>query len=249
METNFRICAVIPVYRHGETVRGVLQSLADLKIPAILVDDGNTEPDKSKIAEAAAAFPGTELVVLSKNRGKGGAVSEGLLRAYELGYTHSLQVDADGQHDASSFAFFEKAARKKPGNLIAGFPLYDASVPKSREIGRKITNFWVMLETLSFDIPDSMCGFRVYPLKLVCPVLKKGLFDYRMGFDIEIFVRLHWTGIQFSFYPVKVVYPENGVSNFRVFRDNAAISKTHALMFLGMILRLPKLLLRRLRKR
>ena len=212
----------------------------------ILVDDGNT-PEGHAILEAVARdVPETTLVTHAKNGGKGKAVISGLEKAFELGYTHALQMDADGQHDALAIPFFLKAARKHPEDLIAGMPQYDASVPKAREQGRKITNFWVAIETLSKDIPDSMCGFRVYPVKSVWPVAKK-IRTYRMGFDIEILVRLAWAGLKMRFYPIKVSYPEDGVSNFRVFGSNVEISWTHTKLCTGMILRLPMLLWRRLK--
>jgi hypothetical protein len=66
-----------------------------------------------------------------------------------------------------------------------------------------------------------------------------------MGFDIEILVRLSWAGIKMRFYPIKVSYPEDGVSNFRVFSSNVEISWTHTKLCTGMILRLPMLLWRR----
>ena len=121
-------------------------------------------------------------------------------------------------------------------------------MPKSREQGRKITNFWVAIETLSKDIPDSMCGFRIYPVKSTMPVAKK-VTSYRMGFDIEILVRLSWAGVKMRFYPIKVTYPEDGVSNFRVFGSNVEISWTHTKLCVGMLLRLPMLLARRLAKK
>ncbi len=243
---DLKFCAIVPVYRHESTTRKVAESLSAQGLAVILVDDGNT-PEGHAILEAVARdVPETTLVTHAKNGGKGKAVISGLEKAFELGYTHALQMDADGQHDALAIPFFLKAARKHPEDLIAGMPQYDASVPKAREQGRKITNFWVAIETLSKDIPDSMCGFRVYPVKSVWPVAKK-IRTYRMGFDIEILVRLAWAGLKMRFYPIKVSYPEDGVSNFRVFGSNVEISWTHTKLCTGMILRLPMLLWRRLK--
>ena len=243
---DLKFCAIVPVYRHESTTRKVAESLSAQGLAVILVDDGNT-PEGHAILEAVARdVPETTLVTHAKNGGKGKAVISGLEKAFELGYTHALQMDADGQHDAQAIPFFLKAARKHPEDLIAGLPQYDASVPKAREQGRKITNFWVAIETLSKDIPDSMCGFRIYPVKSVWPVAKK-IRTYRMGFDIEILVRLAWAGLKMRFYPIKVSYPEDGVSNFRVFGSNVEISWTHTKLCTGMILRLPMLLWRRLK--
>lgn len=243
---DLKFCAIVPVYRHESTTRKVAESLSAQGLAVILVDDGNTPEGHAILEEVARDVPETTLVTREKNGGKGAAVISGLEKAFELGYTHALQMDADGQHDAEAIPFFLKAARKHPDDLVAGLPQYDGSVPKAREQGRKITNFWVAVETLSRDIPDSMCGFRVYPVKTVWPVAKK-IRTFRMGFDIEILVRLAWAGLKMRFYPIKVKYPEDGVSNFRALGDNVEISWTHTKLCTGMILRLPMLLWRRLK--
>ena len=75
-------------------------------------------------------------------------------------------------------------------------------------------------------MPDTMCGFRVYPLKLIEPVLKTIKFK-RMGFDIEIVVKAFRNGVKIISIPTKVIYPERGVSHFHAFRDNFYISLLH----------------------
>lgn len=244
---DMKFCVVIPVYRHEHTVKAIAESISAKDLPVFLVDDGNTPEAKKILASIAEEVPNTTLVSYEKNGGKGFAVSEGLKAAFKAGYTHALQVDADGQHDLNALSFFIKASRRHPESLISAFPQYDESVPKSRLQGRKITNFWVNVETLSADIPDSMCGFRVYPLAKVVPVIKH-ISDFRMGFDIEILVRLKWKGLKMNFYPIQVKYPENGISNFHVVKDNIAISWMHTKLFFGMLIRLPILLKRKLKK-
>jgi hypothetical protein len=70
-----------------------------------------------------------------------------------------------------------------------------------------------------------------------------------MGVDIESIVRLAWAGLQMRFFPIKVRYPEDGVSNFRMFHDNVVISMTHTMLCFGMLIRLPLILTRRLFKK
>ena len=137
-----------------------------------------------------------------------------------------MQIDADGQHDIHDIPLFFKIANSHPNDLIIGNPTYDESAPRSRLIGRKITKFWVMVETLNKNMPDTMCGFRVYPLKLIEPVLKTIKFK-RMGFDIEIVVKAFRNGVKIISIPTKVIYPESGVSHFHTFRDNFYISLLH----------------------
>ncbi|MFP5307324.1 MAG: glycosyltransferase family 2 protein, partial [Gammaproteobacteria bacterium] len=68
----------------------------------------------------------------------------------------------------------------------------------------------------------------------------------RMDFDTEIMVRLFWDGTDVISMPTRVTYPADGVSHFDVLRDNLRISRMHARLFAGMLLRLPQLLAQRL---
>jgi hypothetical protein len=65
-----------------------------------------------------------------------------------------------------------------------------------------------------------------------------------MNFDIDIVVRLYWQDIKAINIPTTVNYPIDGVSHFKLWRDNVMISKTHARLFFGMLIRIPSLLLR-----
>lgn len=169
----------------------------------------------------------------------------GLREAARLGYSHGLQVDADGQHFLDDVPRLLAEAHSHPHEIISGQPIYDDSVPKSRLYSRYITHVWVWIETLSLSIRDSMCGFRVYPIAEVLSLADRVALGQRMDFDTEIMVRLYWEGTASRFVPTKVIYPENGVSHFDVWRDNLRISWMHTRLFLSMLPRMPSLIARR----
>lgn len=171
----------------------------------------------------------------------------GLREAKRQGYAHALQIDADGQHDPADIPRFIALSREHPRAVICGCPIYDASVPKGRLYGRYLTHVWVWINTLSLAIRDSMCGFRVYPLDRVVPLIDRVTIGQRMDFDCEVLVRLHWRGVAIINVPTRVYYPQDGVSHFHAWRDNVLISRMHAVLFLGMLVRAPWLLWRRLR--
>lgn len=239
-------CAVIPVYNHGEPLRHVLQKLLALGLPCVLVDDASREETAAVMRELARQ-DNVHLVVHEKNLGKGGAVMSGLRRAQQLGYSHALQVDADGQHDLQQAGFFLQQARLFPSAVICGYPEYDDSVPKGRLYARYITHVWTWIHCLSLDIRDSMCGFRVYPLASVVQLMDQVKLGKRMDFDIEVLVRLYWRKVPMRWHPVRVIYPEGGLSNFRPWQDNWLISKMHTRLFFGMLWRVPQLLWRKVR--
>jgi predicted LPLAT superfamily acyltransferase len=240
-----RICILIPVYNHGDALVSTLERLSLQQLPMIVVDDGSDKHTKAIIAELVAEYE-LVLVTLAENQGKGAAVQAGFREAVQRGFTHALQVDADGQHNLDDIGLLVDTAWEHPDALISGDPTFDASAPASRRYGRNITTFWVAAETLSLDIRDAMCGFRVYPLEPCMQLIDKRSLGPRMEFDIEIAVRLFWRGVPFISVPTRVVYPEDGTSHFRVLADNWRISSTHARLFFGMLLRLPLLLMRKL---
>lgn len=239
-----KIAVVVPVYNHGEPLRAVAARLAEFSLPVFVVDDGSDEPTKRAIAETTARYRMT-VVTLHSNGGKGSAVMAGLRAAAQQGFTHAVQVDADGQHDLDDLPKLLAAAKANPLALVCGDPRFDASAPKARLYGRKLTALWVAIETLSLSMPDTMCGYRVYPLGATIALLDSARLGARMDFDIEVVVRLRWRNVPIVALPTVVTYPEGGTSNFRTVKDNALISKLHTKLTLGMLLRLPLLVTRR----
>ncbi|HUQ53140.1 MAG TPA: glycosyltransferase [Gammaproteobacteria bacterium] len=239
-----KVAIVVPVYNHGEPLRATAARLAEFGLPVLIVDDGSDEATKCAIAEVAARYR-YEAVTLPRNGGKGQAVVAGLRAAAAHGYTHAVQVDADGQHDLADLPKLLAAAKENPAALICGEPRFDASVPKARLYGRKLTAFWVAIETVSLRMPDTMCGYRVYPLAATLAIIDSVTIGRRMDFDIEIVVRLYWHNVPIVKVPTAVIYPEGGTSNFRTLADNALISKLHTKLTFGMLWRLPMLVTRR----
>ncbi|MCF1427578.1 MAG: glycosyltransferase family 2 protein [Shewanella sp.] len=242
--SEYRPCFVIPCYNHGSTVAGVVASLRLFNLPLVLVDDGS-EAATRIVLDKLAEFDDIHLLRLRVNQGKGGAVMAGLRQAQALGFSHAIQIDADGQHDLDTVPKLLALSAHYPGSLISGQPVYDDSVPKSRLYARYATHIWVWIETLSLDIKDSMCGFRAYPLPSTVALLDRCNIGKRMDFDIEILVRSYWAGTDIRFIPTKVVYPEGGISHFDTLWDNVKISAMHTRLFFGMLPRMPKLLMRK----
>jgi len=238
-----RTCIVIPIYNHKDAIGGTVARLSVHGLPIFVVDDGSDEATQAVLAELAGQY-GKQMTLLRLpvNGGKGAAVMTGLRAARRAGYTHALQIDADGQHDANDVPRFLAAARAEPEAVILGRPVYDESVPKSRLYGRYVTHVWVWIETLSFTIRDSMCGFRLYPLDAVCALIDDVRLGTRMDFDIEVLVRLYWRRLAFCSVPTRVTYATGGVSHFDVLWDNVRISASHTRLVCGMLLRLPMLL-------
>ena len=99
-----------------------------------------------------------------RNGGKGAALKTGYRAAFARGFTHAVQLDADGQHNASDVPRFLAAMRAHPDALVLGVPEFDASAPLARIYARQLSRGLVWLACLSRVVPDPLCGFRGVPL-------------------------------------------------------------------------------------
>ena len=238
-------CLLIPIYNHGATITGVLGSLAPFGLPCLVIDDGSDDETRRAVERVTREFSWVAAERLPQNRGRGAALRHGYMAAWRRGYSHVVQLDADGQHDAADVPRFLEAARRDPEALVLGAPIFDETAPTSRRVGRQISRFWVHVETLSFAIADPLCGFRCMPLERTLDVLSRAPLGDRMEFDPEIAVRLVWDGVAVANIPTRVTYFPDSVSHFHMLRDNVRISWAHARLVFGMLQRVPRLLIRR----
>ena len=96
--STFRCALLVPTYDNPLTVRKVVEAAREHIDDVIVVDDGSGPAGRRACEEIAAAGL-AHVHHREHNGGKGAAVKTGFAVARELGFTHALQVDADGQHD------------------------------------------------------------------------------------------------------------------------------------------------------
>jgi glycosyltransferase involved in cell wall biosynthesis len=215
-------CIVIPCYNHPATVAAVAAS-AQPYAPVIVVDDGSTVmlPD----------LPGCTLLRLEKNSGKAAALRAGFKRAAELGYTHAITMDADGQHFAEDLPKFLEIAKSQPDALGVGVrDFFAAGCPTHRRRSNAVSTFWFRAET-GVRLGDTQCGFRCYPLSLTQRIRTR---SGRYAFELEFMVRSAWIDTRLIAVPVKCTYAPDQIrlSHFRPVKDLAHIT----LMNIGLVL-------------
>ncbi|MDO9165256.1 MAG: glycosyltransferase family 2 protein [Rhodoferax sp.] len=239
---------VIPSYNPGSKVFETVRDARQFWEPVWVIIDGSTDGTPAGLQALAMNDPGLRVVHLPRNQGKGAAVLHGCQLAAAAGYTHALTMDSDGQHPADRIPAFMAESAAQPQAMILGVPVFDASAPSLRVKGRQVSNWWANLETLWAGIGDSLFGFRVYPIVPLCKVMRRQPWMRHYDFDPEAAVRLCWSGVKPVNLPARVRYlraDEGGVSHFRYLRDNVLLTWMHTRLFIGFVLRLPMLLMRR----
>ena len=104
-------CLLVTIYNHGDTIGAVIEALAPLGFPCLIVDDGSDEATREALDRLDSACPWVRLERRTRNGGRGAALKTGYRLAARLGYTHAVQIDADGQHSTSDVPVLLDAAR------------------------------------------------------------------------------------------------------------------------------------------
>lgn len=239
---------VIPSYNTGPKVYETVRDARTYWAPVWVVVDGSTDGTADGLRRMAMADPHLRLIVLDANRGKGSALLVALEAAQREGFTHALAMDSDGQHPPDLIRHFMQRSAEAPDAMVLGQPVFDATAPRVRVHGRRLSNLFTGLETLGAGIGDSLFGFRVYPIAALVAVMHRGRWMRRFDFDPEVAVRLVWAGVA----PLQIAAPvrylrrdEGGVSHFNYLRDNVLLTWMHTRLVLASLGRLPGLAWRR----
>ena len=211
----------IPTYNNPLSIREVVFDVLEHNFPVMVVDDGS---DK-EIKELFTAEEQEKIVFVRhpENQGKGQAIISGMQKAKELGYSHIVSIDGDGQHLASEA---HKLIDICTGDeIIIGARNFDLEhVPFGSKFGRWFSNMWARWDT-GQEITDSLSGYRIYPISILELPIKTQRFDWEM----EVLVRHADAGKTIKEVVIECYYPtaEERVSHFKKFDDTMAIVWVH----------------------
>jgi glycosyltransferase involved in cell wall biosynthesis len=244
---SVRFCVIIPVYNSENLIAHTIEPVLQYVENIIVVDDGSTD-NTVEVLKAAPFRESFDIVSCPVNRGKGYALQQGFKRAMELGFTHAVTMDADGQHLAADIALLTGKAQENRDALIVGSRKFDApNMPGGSRFANRFSNFWFRIQT-GISLPDTQTGFRLYPLHRTGNMR---LFTNRYEAELELLVRAAWSGIKIIPQAIDVYYPPRNerLSHFRRGRDFFRISVLNTVLcVLAVVYGYPYMLLRKIFK-
>lgn len=209
-----RTLVLIPAHRETGRVGAVVREVRALGLPLdiLVVDDGS--PDATA-AEARAA--GARVVSHPYNLGYGSALHTGYCYAHRNGYQRVVQMDADGQHDATMLPVLLHALDGGADVALGSRYLSGQAPPTSwcRRAGTKvfaaIASRWTGVR-----ITDPTSGFQGLSQKALASVVRDSFpEDYP---DADVLVEHHRAGLVLQEVPVRMHARKGGVSMHRGLR-------------------------------
>lgn len=223
---NRQLCVIIPTYNNVRTIGKVITDVLKYCSQVIVVDDGCTDGTSAEIRSLSSHIT---IVSYQPNRGKGHALVAGFRKAKEMGFTHVITIDADGQHFADDIPVFIKELDNHTDTIVVGARnLTEENMPRGNTFANKFSNFWFRLQT-GINLQDTQSGFRLYPISAL-----RGLrfITSRYEAELELLVFSAWAGTPIVSVPVRVYYPpaDERVSHFRPIYDFVRISILNTLL-------------------
>lgn len=211
-------CVLIPTYNNPRTLEGVVRGASELALPIIVVDDASTDTTPEIIQHLSDDGLLAAHLRTPKNLGKAGALKLGFKQCGELGFTHAIAIDADGQHDPTRLGAFAEAIRSDPDAYVLGcrFPLHPHQ-PKRNLLGRTLSNVAIRAHC-GLSVGDAPCGMRGWPLQLVREVSGR---SGRYAWEEEMISRAVWAGWHTMSVDIPAIYhaPHERVSHYAFGRD------------------------------
>lgn len=202
---------VIPAYceagRVGDVVREVLR--ADLGLTVVVVDDGSHDNTAREARHAGAT-----VISHPYNLGYGTSLHTGYCYALRQGFDRVLQMDADGQHDASMLARL-LSGLERGADVVLGSRYLDGEPPASsfaRRVGTTLFA-WIATRCTGQRITDPTSGFQGLSQRAVESLVNDGFpEDYP---DTDVLIEHARRGMRLVEVPVRMHPRRGGLSMHR----------------------------------
>jgi glycosyltransferase involved in cell wall biosynthesis len=171
-----RLLVIIPALNEEDSIERVVRDAIDeLGADVVVVDDGSTDE-----TGARAVAAGATVLRLPYNLGVGGAIRTALRYAQQQGYRRVLQLDGDGQHEASEGRRLVDAlgAEGADADLVVGSRFaagYD--VGGGRRFTMRVLSR-IVSRRLRTSVTDTTSGFRAMSARAIATFARDYPLDY-----------------------------------------------------------------------
>jgi glycosyltransferase involved in cell wall biosynthesis len=201
---------LIPSYKAADSLQILIPEVLRHSPSILIIDDGSKDGTDSVAKQFSVP-----LVTHDVNYGKGEALLTGFRWAKENGFTHTITIDADGQHAPSDLpAMIESSA-----DLTIGYRKFEFGIMPIARITSNVITSLICSALVGQRIRDSQSGYRKISLDVL-----DGFKPRFKGFQFETELLLYAAGkkhCSVNHVPIKTIY-NGGKSHIRHFYDTLA---------------------------
>ena len=222
INTNFKICFVLPTYNEEENIENIIQQILKEEknqskhtFSILVVDDNSTDETQAIVQRYISLNSKIHLVTGQK---------KGLGDAYKRGFNYALndlqadlifQMDSDGQHDTSLIPHFVSSIEEGRDVVIGSRFVEGGTTPDfsfSRLLMSKVGNLLVRYVGGITQVKDCTSGYRA----IRASYLKELDFSYLStrgySFQSSLICDLAWRGADISEIPIEFSSRQGGDS-------------------------------------
>jgi len=222
INTNFKICFVLPTYNEEENIGNIIQQILKEEksqskhtFTILVVDDNSTDETQTIVQSYISSNSKVHLVTGQK---------KGLGDAYKRGFKYALndlkadlifQMDSDGQHDTSLIPDFVSYIEEGKDVVIGSRFVEGGTTPDfsfSRLLMSKVGNLLVRYVGGITQLQDCTSGYRA----IRASYLKELDFSYLStrgySFQSSLICDLAWRGADISEIPIEFSSRQGGDS-------------------------------------
>lgn len=180
-----KLAFVIPAYNEEKTIAQTVSKIKQWGLP-IVANDCSKDETAKRASEA-----GAHVVTHLQNKGYDGALNTGFVEAANLGFTHVITFDADGQHPSEKIIDYIRLFEAN-NELVIGIR------PRKQRFSE---NLFALYTELRFGVKDPLCGMKGYDLKKYREI---GFFDSIGSTGTELMLRYLKMKAPFAQIPIPI---------------------------------------------
>lgn len=232
------LLVVLPALNEQDSVARVVHEVrrAQPGATVLVVDDGSTDATADRAARAGAL-----VMRLPFNLGVGGAMRAAYRYARDRGFSYVVQVDADGQHDASEIAGLLEVCRSGAADVVVGSRFAgrgDYAVRGPRRWAMRLLSV-TLSGIVGTAVKDPTSGFRLVDRRAVALFAEHYPEEY-LGDTVEALVIAHRAGLSITQVPVVMRPRETGTASTNPVRSAVYLLRVVVAVGLALIRRTPR---------
>ena len=203
------ISVIIPTYNEAARVKPSLEIVLDYLRASrhtwelIVVDDGSQDATIEIVLDAIDNEPRARLIYYDQNRGKGYAVSTGVLASEGI---WAVFLDADLSTSVeeidNALPFLESGYDMVVGSRAHPESHIERQPPPFRRFASAIFDLVRYSIVGLQQFPDTQCGFKAFRREVVSPLYERAVIE-RFMFDVEILYLAKQSGLRLRELPVR----------------------------------------------